>query len=219
MASIALIDYGMSNLRSVAKALEHVGGRVRICQSPSEIRGADRLVFPGQGAIGDCMRRLRSLGLDQALREAMGTKPFLGICLGLQSLLTESEEGGGTAGLGLIPGKVVRFAEGTLDPRTQGRFKIPHMGWNQVKQQKSHPLWTGIEQDARFYFVHSYYVKPEDRSLVAATTDYIQDFACALAHDNLFAVQFHPEKSQRPGLRLLANFIQWDGEDKLPSTL
>ncbi|MGH8579355.1 MAG: imidazole glycerol phosphate synthase subunit HisH [Gammaproteobacteria bacterium] len=219
MPTIALIDYGMSNLRSVAKALEHVGGRVRICQSPGEIRGVDRLVFPGQGAIGDCMRRLRSLGLDQALREAMGTKPFLGICLGLQSLLTESEEGGGTAGLGLIPGKVVRFAERPLDPRTQGRFKIPHMGWSQVKQQKSHPLWTGIEQDARFYFVHSYYVKPQDRSLVTATTDYILEFACALAQDNLFAVQFHPEKSQRPGLRLLANFIEWDGENGLPRTL
>ncbi|MGH6636853.1 MAG: imidazole glycerol phosphate synthase subunit HisH [Gammaproteobacteria bacterium] len=219
MATIALIDYGMSNLRSVAKALEHVGGRVRICQSPGEIRGADRLVFPGQGAIGDCMRRLRSLGLDQALREAMGTKPFLGICLGLQSLLTDSEEGGGTAGLGLIPGKVVRFAERPLDPRTQARFKIPHMGWNQVKQQKAHPLWNGIEQDARFYFVHSYYVKPEDRSLVAATTDYILEFACAWAHENLFAVQFHPEKSQRPGLRLLANFLAWDGDDGLPRTL
>ncbi len=212
MATIALIDYGMSNLRSVAKALEHVGGQVRICQSPGEMRGVDHVVFPGQGAIGDCMRRLRSLGLDEALREAIGKKPFLGICLGLQSLLTDSEEGGGTAGLGLISGKVVRFVVGALDPRTQCRFKIPHMGWSQVKQQKSHPLWNGIEQDARFYFVHSYYIKPEDPSIVAATTDYILDFACALAHDNLFAVQFHPEKSQRPGLRLLANFIQWDGE-------
>lgn len=214
MATIALIDYGMSNLRSVAKALEHVGGRVRICQSPGEIRGADRVVFPGQGAIGDCMRRLHSLGLDQALCEAIGTKPFLGICLGLQSLLTDSEEGGGTQGLGLIPGKVVRFPDGSLDPKTQCRFKIPHMGWSQVRQQKAHPLWNGIEQDARFYFVHSYYVQPEDTSLVAATTDYILEFACALAHDNLFAVQFHPEKSQRPGLCLLANFIQWDGENE-----
>ncbi len=212
MARIALIDYGMSNLRSVAKALEHVGAQVRICQSPGEMRRVDRLVFPGQGAIGDCMRRLRSLGLDEALREAMAKKPFLGICLGLQSLLTDSEEGGGTAGLGFIAGKVVRFAQGPLDPRTQCRFKIPHMGWSQVRQQKSHPLWNGIEQNARFYFVHSYYIKPEDPSLVAATTDYILDFACALAHDNLFAVQFHPEKSQRSGLRLLANFIRWDGE-------
>jgi imidazole glycerol-phosphate synthase subunit HisH len=219
MRTVALIDYGMSNLRSVAKALEHVGARVRVCQAPEDIGGADRLVFPGQGAIGDCMRRLRSLGLDQALCEAVGTKPFLGICLGLQSLLTESEEGGGTPGLGLIPGNVVRFPEGSLNPRTSGRYKIPHMGWSQVRQQRAHALWNGIEQDARFYFVHSYYVTLQDGSVVVATTDYVREFACALAWDNVFAVQFHPEKSQRPGLRLLANFVEWDGEDRLSRTL
>lgn len=212
MSSVAVVDYGMGNLHSITKALQRVAPEadIRITHEASAILAADRVVFPGVGAIRDCMRAIADLGLEAPLRQAAAEKPFLGICLGMQALLEESEENGGTPGLGILPGRVVRFAEGLLDADGE-RLKIPHMGWNRVRQQGPHPLWRGIAQDARFYFVHSYYAQPADGALVAATSDYPTPFACVLARDNLFAVQFHPEKSQQAGLRLLENFLGWDG--------
>ncbi len=214
METVIILDYGMSNLRSVTKALEFVSTgkqRVLVSNSPLDLRRADRLVFPGQGAIGDCMRHLSEMGLTSALWECMRNKPFLGICLGLQTLMERSEEGGGTRGLGFYAGEVVRFRAELSDPATGERLKIPHMGWNQVWPTRPHPLWEGIEAGSRFYFVHSYYVKPLHQDLIAATTGYGETFTSAIAKDNVFAVQFHPEKSQRAGLRLLANFLSWDG--------
>ncbi len=212
MNSVAIIDYGMSNLRSVHKAVEHVAphARVWVTGDPQRVASAARVVFPGQGAIGECMRRLRDTGLDEAIVAALRSRPFLGICLGLQALMTFSEEDGGTPGLGVFPGSVIRFPE---DARADDgtRLKIPHMGWNEVHRTREHPLWSGIPQDSRYYFVHSYHVAPEDEDLVAATTPYARGFASALARDNIFAVQFHPEKSQLAGLALLGNFLRWDG--------
>ena len=210
MNTIAIIDYGMGNLHSIAKALEHVAGRrVRVTAQASEILAAERVVFPGQGAARDCMHEIRAAGLVEVIREALRSKPFLGICMGLQVLLDRSDEGGGIDCLGLLPGRV-RFLGSGRDPAA-GRLKIPQMGWNRVEQVCPHPLWDGIEDGARFYFVHSYYVDPEDPALVAGVTDYGRRYASVLARDNLFAVQFHPEKSQHDGLRLLANFADWDG--------
>ena len=211
--NVVVIDYGMGNLRSVAKALEHVGGgmSVRVSHEPDEIRRADRVVFPGVGALRDCMGELTRLGLDEVIGECAASKPFLGICLGMQALLDFSEENGGTRGLGIVPGRVVGFPVPFLDVATDRRLKVPHMGWNEVHQLRPHPLWEGIAQDSRFYFVHSYYAVPADAAHVAATVHYGRDVAAALAHGNLFAVQFHPEKSQQAGLRLLANFLNWDG--------
>lgn len=210
MNTIAIIDYGMGNLHSIAKALEHVAGRrVRVTAQASEILAAERVVFPGQGAARDCMHEIRAAGLVEVIREALRSKPFLGICMGLQVLLDRSDEGGGVDCLGLLPGRV-RFLGGGRDPAA-GRLKIPQMGWNRVEQVRPHPLWDGIEDGARFYFVHSYYVDPDDPALVAGVTDYGRRYASVLARDNLFAVQFHPEKSQHDGLRLLANFADWDG--------
>ncbi len=212
MSSIAVIDYGMGNLRSVAKALEHVApdARVRITQDPARILGADRVVFPGQGAIGDCMAELRRLDLVEVVRQAAAAQPFLGICLGPQALMDFSEENGGTPCLGILPGQVRWFGEGLRDPDTGERAKIPHMGWNGVTQTLAHPLWRDIPQGSRFYFVHSYYLDPAEASLVAGVTRYVRDFAAAVARDNIFAVQFHPEKSAVAGLQLLANFARWD---------
>lgn len=210
MNTIAIIDYGMGNLHSIAKALEHVAGRrVRVTAQASEILTAERVVFPGQGAARDCMHEIRATGLVEVIREALRSKPFLGICMGLQVLLDRSDEGGGVDCLGLLPGRV-RFLGSGRDPAA-GRLKIPQMGWNRVEQVRPHPLWDGIEDGARFYFVHSYYVDPDDPALVAGVTDYGRRYASVLARDNLFAVQFHPEKSQHDGLRLLANFADWDG--------
>ena len=206
MASVALLDYGSSNLRSVAKALQAAAAAdttVRISTTAAELRSADRVVFPGQGAIGQCMQRLQALDLIAALTDCVHNKPFLGICLGLQSLLTASEENGGTPCLNIIPGAVRRF------PADTG-LKVPHMGWNQVVQRQSHPLWGNIPSGERFYFVHSYYVAPADAAITAGSTEYGLDFASALARDNFFAVQFHPEKSQRAGLTLLGNFLRWN---------
>jgi len=212
MATIALIDYGMGNLHSAAKALEKVapaGTQVRLCAHPEDLRGADRIVFPGVGAIRDCMNALRESGLDQALREAAGRLPLLGICVGMQALMEHSEENQGVDCLGILPGRVRRFPDGLSEGGE--RLKIPHMGWNQVHQERSHPLWSDIPQDSRFYFVHSYYVAPGDEALTIGTTRYGIRFASALARDNVAAVQFHPEKSQRRGLALLANFVTWKG--------
>jgi glutamine amidotransferase len=211
MTSIAIIDYGMGNLRSVAKALEHVAPRARVIvtQNRADILHADRVVFPGQGSIRDCLRELAHWHLTDVVQEAARGKPFLGLCLGPQALLEFSEENGGTDCLKVLPGRVVWFGE-LCDPATGERLKVPHMGWNQVHQLRDHPLWHGIPQDSRFYFVHSYYPQPADESLVTGRTRYGLDFASAIARDNIFAVQFHPEKSAQAGLRLLANFVDWN---------
>lgn len=207
---IAVIDYGMGNLHSVAKAVEHVlapGDEVRVTDDPALIQAADRVVFPGQGAARDCMAALSRHQVREAVLSAAASKPFLGICMGLQVLMNFSEENDGTDLLGLFKGPVRGFGP-QRDP--DGRpLKIPHMGWNRVRQEWEHPLWAGIPQDSRFYFVHSYYVDPEDRGLCAGTTDHGIRFTSVLARDNLFAVQFHPEKSADHGLRLLANFMAW----------
>ncbi len=214
MNTIAVIDYGMGNLRSVAKALEFVApdAQVVVTHQAEKIRAADRVLFPGVGALGDCMAELERLGLPDLLREAAAAKPFMGICLGMQALLDRSEESGGTSGLGVIAGEVVRF-DTDLSKRSQGEhLKIPHMGWNQVHQLGDHPLWHGIEQDSRFYFVHSYYVKPADPACRMGVTCYGDEFTSVISAGNVFAAQFHPEKSQQAGLVLLRNFVSWDGQ-------
>ncbi len=207
--SIAVIDYGMGNLRSVSKALEHVApeARVIVTSDPREVAGADRVVFPGQGAMPDCMRELDARGLRPAVLEATRSKPFLGLCIGLQMLFESSEEGD-TPGLAVLPGKVRRFPAELMRAAKDGPLKVPHMGWNQV-ETNGHPLWAGIPSGSRFYYVHSYYADTPDPALVAGTTTYSFPFTCAAARDNIFAVQFHPEKSQAAGLRLLANFVNW----------
>ncbi len=212
MNSVAVIDYGMGNLRSVSKALEHVAGpgtRVEVTNDARRIRAAGRVVFPGQGAMRDCMNELERLGLDDVVRASVRDKPFLGICMGLQALMDFSEENDGRAGLGIIPGQVRRFAGNLSDPLTQERLKIPHMGWNEVRQTRSSPLWKDIADNSRFYFVHSYYVAPQDTAVTSGETRYPGAFTSAIAQDYVFAVQFHPEKSQRAGLTLLANFLNW----------
>jgi glutamine amidotransferase len=213
MNTIAIVDYGMGNLHSIAKAFEHVAGdaRVEVSQDPETIRTADRVVFPGVGAVGHCMEELQRLGLDEVLREVARSQPLLGVCLGMQAVLERSEESGGTTCLGLFAGEVRHFPRALTDPGTGERLKIPHMGWNQVHQHP-HPLWKGIAQDSRFYFVHSYYAMPLKAEDTVGTTEYGVRFTSVLARDNLFAVQFHPEKSQAAGLRLLANFVSWDGQ-------
>lgn len=208
---ISVIDYGMGNLRSVAKAVEHVvaeGDEVLVTDDPKRILDSDRVVFPGQGAARDCMAAISEHHLNRAILDAARSKPFLGICMGQQVLLDFSEENGGTQLLGLYAGQVRRFQGGTA-PDGEA-MKIPHMGWNRVHQLHDHPLWQGISQDSRFYFVHSYYVDPERRELMAASTDYGVSFASAIAEKNLFAVQFHPEKSADAGLQLLKNFVNWN---------
>ena len=210
---IAVIDYGMGNLRSVSKAIEHVapGVSVRVTDDPAVVRAAQRVVFPGQGAMPDCMRELRARGLYDAVIEAARDKPFLGICIGLQMLFEHSEEGD-TPGLGILPGRVRRFAHALVDGNGQ-KLKVPHMGWNEVEQRIEHPLWSGIAPNTRFYFVHSYYPAPAigglGAGLTAGISRYPGEFACAAARGNLCAVQFHPEKSAAAGLRLLANFATW----------
>lgn len=210
MSSVAVIDYGMGNLHSIAKALQHAdaGTRVVVTGDPQALRDASRIVFPGVGAIRDCMQALRQRGLIPVLSELAADRPVLGICLGMQALLEESEENDGTTCLGMLAGRVVRFAEGLEDAGGRA-LKIPHMGWNRLHPTSPHPLWDGIEDGSWFYFVHSYYACPTDPGHVAATSDYPTPFAAALQRDNLFAVQFHPEKSQAAGLRLLSNFLRW----------
>jgi len=243
MVDVAVVDYGMGNLRSVEQALRKVApdAEVVVSDAAGVIANAKRVVFPGQGAMPDCMRELEARGLRNAVTEAARNKPFLGICIGLQMLFEHSDEGN-VAGLGILRGKVVRFASDMHDAQGN-KLKVPHMGWNQVHQIASHhpfpegegtvalspsgggersegaldrgpngdhPLWQGIAQDERFYFVHSYYVQPQEDLLVQATSDYPEPFVCAVARDNLFAVQFHPEKSHVAGLKLLQNFMQWN---------
>jgi glutamine amidotransferase len=201
---IAIVDYGMGNLRSVQKALAHVApqARVAITSDPAEVRAADRVVFPGQGAMPDCMRCLGESGLGEAVAQAARSKPFLGLCIGQQMLFEASDEGD-TPGLGLLPGRVRALA------RKPG-IKIPHMGWNEVWQRAPHPLWNGIADGSRFYFVHSYYCEPAEGAVAAASTRYPDEFTSAIARENLFATQFHPEKSAAAGLALLRNFSTWD---------
>jgi glutamine amidotransferase len=200
----------MGNLRSVWQALARVaGGReVVVSGDPATVAAAERVVFPGQGAMPDCMRELDARGLRPAVLEAAKNKPFLGICIGLQMLFEHSEEGD-VPGLGLFRGRVRRFPAERMTTPEGVRLKVPHMGWNEVAQNRPHALWQGIGDGARFYFVHSYYVDPEDRACVAATTRYGIPFTSAVARDNIFAVQFHPEKSAEAGLRSLSNFIGW----------
>ena len=207
---IAVIDYGMGNLRSVVKAIEHVAGdaEVRSTDDPKYIAAADRVVFPGQGAARDCMAAIGDHHLNQAVLGAAASKPFLGICMGLQVLMQHSDENGGTGLLGLFEGQVRRF-DGLAIGDNGLPLKIPHMGWSPVHQVVSHPLWTDIADQSRFYFVHSYRVVPEDVAVIAATTDYGVRFTAAIARDNLFATQFHPEKSADVGLQLLKNFVDW----------
>ncbi len=201
----------MGNLRSVAKALEHVAPKARVVLAADArtIAAADRVVFPGQGAIRGCMQALLRDELREAVMQAARERPFLGICLGLQALYEHSEEGGGVAGLGLLAGSV-RLFMAPVDA-TGARLKVPHMGWNQVRQRCPHPLWEGIADETRFYFVHSYYADAADAAETIGVTDYGVRFTSAAAYGNIFAVQFHPEKSQRAGLRLLQNFMAWDG--------
>ena len=211
MNKIVVVDYGMGNLRSVAQALRAVApqANVLISGEVADIDSADRIVLPGQGAMRDCMASLRESGVQEALLRASGTRPMMGVCVGEQMLFDVSEEAD-TPGLGLLPGKVVRFR---LDGQLQAdgsRFKVPQMGWNRVKQKIPHALWEGIADDAYFYFVHSYYVQPAEASLVAGETDYGAPFCCAVARDNIFATQFHPEKSAAAGLQLYRNFVQWN---------
>jgi len=217
--TVAVVDYGMGNLRSVSQAVMHVaaasGHQVIVTQRPEEVRAAERIVLPGQGAMRDCMRELHDSGLKEAVLEAAASKPLMGVCVGMQMLLDHSEEQD-TPGLGLIPGRVRRFR---LDGRTQpdaSRYKVPQMGWNQVQQQAQdwhggavHPVWAGVPDGSWFYFVHSYYAAPSDPRHSAGLTEYGDRFTCAVARDNIFATQFHPEKSADQGLALYRNFLSW----------
>ncbi len=207
---IAVVDYGMGNLRSVSKALEHVAPakNVLVTSNPDDIANAERVVFPGQGAMPDCMRELDWRGLRAAVMHAAENKPFLGICIGMQMLFEHSEEGDAT-GLGLLKGNVKRFAAADMKDSNGAKLKVPHMGWNQVYQTKSHALWQDIADGERFYYVHSYYVQPADESLTSGFSEYPNRFTSAIAKNNLFAVQFHPEKSANAGLQMLSNFVNW----------
>jgi glutamine amidotransferase len=213
MASVAVVDYGMGNLRSVSQAVAHVargsGVEVIVTARPEEVYAADRIVLPGQGAMPDCMRELRESGLQDAVLHAAAHKPLMGVCVGMQMLLARSEEGP-TDGLGLIPGEVVRFqVEGQLQP-DGSRYKVPQMGWNQVRHARPHPLWEAVPDNAYFFFVHSYYARPSDPRHSVGETDYGVRFTSALARDNIFATQFHPEKSAEHGLALYRNFLYWN---------
>jgi len=219
MSRIAVIDYGMGNLRSVAKAVEHVApkSQVTVTSDAEIVRRADRVVFPGQGAMRDCMREMDARGLRSAVIEAARDKPFLGICIGLQMLFEHSEEGD-TAGLSLLRGHVRRFPESEMHDAQGNKLKVPHIGWNEVHQACAHGLWSGIAEGTRFYFVHSYFAQPADPDIVAGYSLYPFSFTCAVAQANIFAVQFHPEKSQTAGLRLLANFAEWDPQREKATT-
>ena len=224
MSTIAIVDYGMGNFHSVARALKFAApdADIRICNRPQDIDAADRVVFPGQGAMPDCMRTLNESGLREAVLRAARAKPLLGVCVGEQMLFERSEEGD-TPCLAVFPGTVRRFAgpqfadpvtgEGDAPAQPAGgaeRLKVPHMGWNQVRQTRSHPLWAGIPDATHFYFVHSYYAAPADAALTVGESDYGVAFTCAVATANIFAVQFHPEKSAEHGLRLYRNFVDWN---------
>jgi imidazole glycerol-phosphate synthase subunit HisH len=211
-STVAVVDYGMGNLRSVSQAVIHVAGatghRVIVTRQPDEVMAAERVVLPGQGAMRDCMRELHDSGLKPAVLDAAARKPLMGVCVGMQMLLDHSEEQD-TPGLGLIPGRVRRFRlEGRLQP-DGSRYKVPQMGWNRVRQRRAHPVWSGVPDDSWFYFVHSYFADPSDPRDTAGDTEYGDRFTCAVARDNIFATQFHPEKSAEHGLSLYRNFLAW----------
>jgi imidazole glycerol-phosphate synthase subunit HisH len=213
MKTVAVVDYGMGNLRSVAQAVMHVsqgsGFDVVVTARPDDVRAAERVVLPGQGAMPDCMRELRDSGLQQSVLEAAGSKPLFGVCVGMQMLLDRSHEGP-TDGLGLIHGEVLKFdLAGRLQP-DGSRYKVPQMGWNQVWQTHAHPIWRGVPDGSYFYFVHSYYARPSDVRHSVGEADYGTRFTAAVARDNIFATQFHPEKSADQGLALYRNFLQWN---------
>lgn len=213
MRTIAVIDYSMGNLRSVTKALEHVVAKdqkVILTSSKNEIASADRVVFPGQGAARDCMKAIDEHDLRETILHTAHNKPFLGICMGMQVLVHASEENGGTDCLAFYPGEVRYFGDHLMDEHGD-RLKVPHMGWNQVSQTREHPLWKNIDNNSRFYFVHSYYLETESPDLEIGHSVYGKNFTCAIAKDNVFAMQCHPEKSAEAGLQLLTNFVQWDG--------
>ncbi|MDG1225527.1 MAG: imidazole glycerol phosphate synthase subunit HisH [Burkholderiales bacterium] len=211
MALVVVVDYGMGNLRSVEKALIHLGtnDEIKVSSNPDVIEQADKIVFPGQGAMPDCMKELKARALVEPIRLASTTKPFLGICIGLQLLYQRSQEGD-VAGLGLMPGEVVKFSPDHGDLRGE-KYKVPHMGWNKVDVCANHPIFDGIGREEYFYFVHSYFVKPVDLQSIIGKTNYCVPFTSAVALKNIVAVQFHPEKSQQAGLRVLTNFLNWDG--------
>lgn len=208
---IAIVDYGTGNLRSVGQAVAAVadGAEVLVTNSASVIDAADRVIFPGQGAMGDCMRSLDASGLKEAVLRVLASKPVLAICIGMQMLFEHSDENN-CAGLGLIPGKVIRFPQAALERPNGALLKVPQMGWNTVTQRMAHPLWSGIADRSWFYFVHSYFVAPEDDSVAAGTSSYGLPFVCAVARENIFATQFHPEKSAADGLKLFSNFVHWN---------
>lgn len=213
---IAIVDYGMGNLHSVLKSAQAaqqragVEAQISLTDNPDVVYQADKVIFPGQGAMPDCMAALQKSGLGEAVADGLQNKPFFGICVGAQLLFDVSEEGN-TAGLGWFSGSVKRFANGLQDAQGD-KLKVPHMGWNQVHQARAHPLFAGVAQDARFYFVHSYYFAPSDASIVLGSSDYPESFACVVGRDNVFATQFHTEKSHDAGLQLLQNFMLWDGQ-------
>ena len=213
---IAIVDYGMGNLHSVLKSAQAaqqragVEAHISLTDNPDVVYQADKVIFPGQGAMPDCMAALQKSGLGEAVADGLQNKPFFGICVGAQLLFDVSEEGN-TAGLGWFSGSVKRFATGLQDAQGD-KLKVPHMGWNQVHQTRAHPLFAGVTQDARFYFVHSYYFAPSDASIVLGSSDYPASFACVVGRDNVFATQFHTEKSHDAGLQLLQNFMLWDGQ-------
>lgn len=209
MTKIALLDYGMGNLHSVSKALTNVGAEVSITNDPKVVAAADKIVFPGVGAMRDCMIGMREAGIDDVVRKAIFNKPVMAICVGMQALFEQSSENGGTECLGILDGNVEAFDPSWTDEQG-ATIKVPHMGWNTITELESnHPLWHGIEDNAHFYFVHSYYCAPNDNSQVAAICDYGQPFCASIIKDNLFATQFHPEKSNTAGLQLLKNFVDW----------
>ena len=212
MSKIVIVDCGTGNLRSVAKALEFVASpenQIIVSDQSDALFAADRVVFPGHGAMGQCMLNLRKKALDIALYECLKTKPFLGICLGLALLMEYSDENEGTEGLGIIKGKVSRFPSGATDEQ-DNVYKVPHIGWNRVQQFDHHPLWEGISNDGYFYFAHSYYAELDNATNISASTDHAVKFASAISYQNIFATQFHPEKSQKTGLTLLKNFLNWE---------
>lgn len=210
MPAIGVIDYGMGNLHSLGKALERVAGgkRVVVSYDPAELLKCERLVLPGVGGVRECMKELQRLELNELVREAARKLPMLGVCLGMQVMLEWSDENGGVPALGLFPGKVVRFPDPPEDP-AYPRLKVPHMGWNRVQQTQNHPIWDGVPDQSWFYFVHSYHAQLANPAHMLGSTEYVHPFASAIARDNIVAFQFHPEKSQGTGMRLLENFVNW----------
>ncbi len=215
MTTVAVLDYGMGNLHSVAKALEHVGAEVIVTNQPQAVKSADKILFPGVGAMRDCMKGMEQAGIDEVVREAVFNKPVMAICVGMQALFDYSTENfsetkhEATPCLGILKGSVQKFDENWTDNQGE-RIKIPHMGWNTLAEMDlSHPLWQGIDEHSYFYFVHSFYCQPDDKNIIAGVCDYGKPFCASVIQDNLFATQFHPEKSHTNGLRLLKNFVEW----------